>query len=375
MTEIYMIRHIQAEGNLYLAMQGHWDGAPTELGLRQAEALAERLSGAGLDALYSSDLTRARMTAGAVGRRLGLPVQTDARLREIDMGRWESRFFGDLQWEEPEALECFTQRPTQWQMDGAESYADVTARAFPALLEIARKNDGKTVAVFSHGVTIRCLLAEALHLTQEQVQALPISGNTAVTRLRYDKGVFSADYINDSSHLEAMHIPAWVRKPALRAEPLDPEKEGDWYAACYADAWRAAHGSLRGFEPGPYLRSAVEHYRADPGSLLRFYCGDEAVGLLEMDLKRGEHARYGWVSLLYLTPDYRRRGLGIQLLGRAVMRYKALGRSALRLHVAEDNLPARAFYRNWGFEELSDESRPSGRLLLLEKKLEGTGHV
>ena len=34
MTEIYIIRHAQSEGNLYRMMQGNWDGDVTPLGLR-----------------------------------------------------------------------------------------------------------------------------------------------------------------------------------------------------------------------------------------------------------------------------------------------------------------------------------------------------
>lgn len=371
MTEIYLIRHIQAEGNLYIAMQGHWDGDVTALGLRQAEALAERFRAIPVDALYSSDLYRARVTAAAIQKYHDLPLQTDPRLREIHVGRWEGCFFGDLLHDEPESVGVYLRRSAEWHMEGAESYADVTARAYPALVEIAEKNDGGTVAVVSHGVTIQCLLMKALGIPSEQ---LPIAGNTAVTRLFYENGAFRADYISDTAHLEPLHLPPWGRAPVLRAEPFDPLAD-DWYADCYADAWRAAHGSLRGFRPEPYLKSAAEHARTDPRALLRFYCEEKPMGLLEMDPGRGQSAGYGWVSLLYLKPEYRNRGLGIQLLGRAVLRSKALGRTALRLHVAEDNAPALAFYRKWGFRELSSEQGAFGKLLLMEKKLGGGGHV
>ena len=93
-----------------------------------------------------------------------------------------------------------------------------------------------------------------------------------------------------------------------------------------------------------------------------------------MDTERGKHANYGWLSLLYLRPEYRRRGLGVQALGRAVSKFEAMGRTALRLHVSEDNEAALAFYRHWGFEELSWEPGARGRLLLMEKKLRGVGH-
>ena len=98
MTEIYIIRHAQAEGNLYRMMQGNWDGDVTPLGLRQIDALAERFRHVKIDALYSSDLYRTRVTASAITRWHSVPMQLDARLREIHMGSWETEFFGNIEY-------------------------------------------------------------------------------------------------------------------------------------------------------------------------------------------------------------------------------------------------------------------------------------
>ena len=96
---------------------------------------------------------------------------------------------------------------------------------------------------------------------------------------------------------------------------------------------------------------------------------------MDLDTARGAHAGYGWISLLYLTPEFRSRGCGVQLLGRAVFHYTGLGRHALRLHVAEDNKPAVEFYKRHGFQLLSWEDNAAGRLLLMEKSLEEHRHV
>ncbi len=375
MTEIYLIRHVQAEGNLYRVMQGHYDGGVTALGLRQADALAERFRGVKVDALYSSDLYRARLTASAIERSHPLTLHTDARLREINVGPWEKRFFGDLLYAEPALIALFLRRPGDWRIDGAETFADVTARAFAALTEIAARHEGQSVAVVCHGVTIRCLLSKALGLDVNDPAALPIAGNTAVSHLYYDKGVFTADYLNDASHLEPLQLPAWERSPDLRAERLDPLAEPDYYSACYADAWQCAHGSLRGYEPETYLNAAAAHRRADPDAVLKLLCGDEPMGLVDLDTRRGAASGIGWVSLLYVSPAYRHRGCGIQLLGRAVMHYHALGRSAIRLNAAEDNREALAFYARQGFTALSFERTELGRLLLMEKKIGGGAYV
>lgn len=375
MTEIYLIRHVQTEGNLFRVMQGHYDGTVTALGLRQVDMLAERFRGVPVDALYSSDLHRTRVTASALQRTQPLELHTDPRLREINVGPWERRFFGDLLYEQPALVETFLRRPTDWRLDGAETIADVTARAFAAFEEIVRAHDGQRVAVVSHGVTLRCLLSRALGLDVNDPTALPIAANTAVSHLFYENGRFRAEYINDASHLEPLHLPAWERSPDLRAVPIDPRAESEYYCACYADAWRAAHGSLHGFDPEPYLESAMEHHAADDRSVLKLLCGDEPMGLVDLDTRRGAGLGAGWVSLLYVAPAYRHRGCGVQLLGRAVMHYRELGRTALRLHAAESNRGAIDFYERQGFTLLSAEKTELGGLLLLEKKLGGPRHV
>ncbi|MEG0036076.1 MAG: histidine phosphatase family protein, partial [Oscillospiraceae bacterium] len=93
MTKIYLIRHAEAEGNFYRRIQGQYDGHITRRGFTQIDALAERLRDIKIDALYSSDLTRTKTTAGAVLRYHDLILNTEPRLREIFMGEWE-----DLPW-------------------------------------------------------------------------------------------------------------------------------------------------------------------------------------------------------------------------------------------------------------------------------------
>ena len=156
----------------------------------------------------------------------------------------------------------------------------------------------------------------------------------------------------------------------LREEYIDPSEHREYYCACYGDAWRHAHGSLEGYDENTYFSAAVEHYTDDPKSVCIIYDNDEPVGLVDMDSGKGRHAGYGWISLLYLKPEYRHKGLGVQLLARAIMKYDGMGMNSIRLNVAEDNGDALSFYRKWGFRELSSvPGATGGRLLLMERKL------
>ena len=369
MTEIFLIRHTQAESNLYRMMQGHWDGNVTELGWRQIEALAERFKDVHPNAVYSSDLYRTRMTATAAARHDGLEVKTDRRFREIDLGPWETGFFGNLSYAHPEIMDAFVNRPGDWYVEGAESYEQVRDRAFPALVEVAEKHDGEKIVIVSHGVTIRCLMSRILPADLNDVEKLPIHGNTAVSHLFYDNGKFTVDYANDMSHLDAMGLPPWHKSKSLRHECIDPVAERVYYGDCYARTWEFAHGSLEGFNPESYIENAAIHYLCDKEAVLCFFDGEERIGLLDMDVARGADEGIGWISLIYLAEEYRNQGYGVQLLARALKKYTNMGRTKLQLNVAESNLAARAFYKKQGFVEIGHKENRLGRLLLLEKKL------
>ena len=119
----------------------------------------------------------------------------------------------------------------------------------------------------------------------------------------------------------------------------------------------------------PYLTAARNHLKKAPDSIVKLYRDEELAGLLELDPERGKEQNKGWVSLLYLRPEFRGQGLGIQLLGRAVLYFRALGRDGLRLHVSEDNAPALAFYRKHGFENIGMKKGILTDLFLMEKEL------
>ena len=368
MTEIYVIRHVQAEGNLYRHMQGHWDGDVTPVGRMQRDALALRFRDIPVDAVYSSDLYRARFTASAITQHHPLPVRLDTRLREINVGPWEAEPFANIRWEQPGALETFLRDPEHFYLQGAETFRDVQARAVEALYEIAETNPDRVAAVTTHGVAIRCMLTHLLGLSLND-QSVPIFHNTGIAHLTYENGRFTVDTMNDASHLpeELRRRPS--DQDALRHVCVDPSKYRALYEDCYADAWLAAHGNLEGFSAGTYYRAACEHYKRDRESIYLLYSGEDFAGLIDLDTQRGAHIGCGWVSLLYLRPEYRSRGLGVQLLGRAVAKYRRLGRRAIRLNVASDNPHALAFYQANGFKELSRAPGAKAELLLMEKSL------
>ena len=186
MTKLYIIRHAEAEGNLYRRGQGHHDGAVTAQGYRQIQTLAERFHDIHIDAVYSSDLRRTIATAEAIANSRGLVIHTTPVLRELQMGAWEDRAWGDLEYENPGQMYNFNSDPEKWTITEAESFASLASRMTAAIEDIARENDGKSVAVVSHGMAIRTLFCVLSGHSLGEIAEIPHSDNTAVSLIEYD---------------------------------------------------------------------------------------------------------------------------------------------------------------------------------------------
>ncbi len=381
MTRMYLIRHAEAEGNLYRRAQGHWDGKVTALGKKQIDALEARFRGIQIDALYSSDLSRAVETAGAVARGRGLEIVTMPQLREMCMGAWEGQSWGDIAWRWPEQMAYFNNDPGKLSVPGGESFSQLQARIGGALMGIAEKHDGQTVAVVTHGMAIRCFLCGVMGLCSADIGGVLHGDNTSVSLLEIADGKVRVLFYNDNSHLgETLSTFArqkWWRKDAgtdyanLRFVPLDlkDKANAELYRKSYADAWTASHGSASGFVPGVYLAAAREHVRETPESLVKVMSGDRFAGVIELNPERGKKGGCGWISLFYLAPEFRGKGYGVQLLGYSAAFYFLRDRSCIRLHAAVTNHTAIAFYKKHGFREIAVEQGVSSDQLLMEKAI------
>jgi probable phosphoglycerate mutase len=154
---VYLARHGQTAYNLEGRFQGQQPVPLDATGRAQALELAERAVAYGFCALWSSPLLRARETADAVARRIGLEPQEDARLMETDAGNWTNRSFVDVRAEAPARFDAFVAASPEFAFPGGESFADQEVRVAAALADI---EDGPLPAlVVCHGMVIRAALA------------------------------------------------------------------------------------------------------------------------------------------------------------------------------------------------------------------------
>lgn len=157
-TRILLARHGETDWNRIGRWQGQADPPLNEVGRIQAAALAARLAGDGIGAVYSSDLARATETAQTIADRLGLDVVEDPALREIDVGSWSGLTRGEVEQRFPEGY-------ARWLAgeighDG-ETREELTSRVVGSVARIAAKHPGTTVLVVTHGGSIRALRRHA----------------------------------------------------------------------------------------------------------------------------------------------------------------------------------------------------------------------
>ena len=161
-TTILLARHGESDWNRSKQWQGFADRPLTDRGRRQAAELAERLEGTKLDAVYSSDLQRARDTAEVVARAKGLKVETTPELREVDVGSWSGLTRSEAEARFPQHYARWLQGGEGW--DDGETYEQLGERVVRAIQRIAKEHEGERVLVVAHGGTIRAIHAAALSI-------------------------------------------------------------------------------------------------------------------------------------------------------------------------------------------------------------------
>lgn len=200
MTKIFLIRHGETEWNKIGKLQGSSDVDLSPEGIRQARLLAEHAPFKSVDAIYSSDLTRALKTAEVLAEKFNLPVIKNSGLRETSFGTWEGRYLNDLAKENPQGFENFFTSPDKVRPPQGETFLQSQARIMNALNAIIADNEGKNIIVVSHGAAIRLIICAALEIPISKMWAIA-QHNMALNILNFADEIFSVELLNGILHL------------------------------------------------------------------------------------------------------------------------------------------------------------------------------
>ena len=283
-TKIFLIRHAEAEGNLFRVAHGQYDSVITPRGYRQLAYLRRRFQNETIDAVYGSDLTRTHITASAIYVPRGLAFHPLPLLREVRLGDWEQMSWGEIQRKDRQMYIDFNKRPDLWSVSGAETYAQVRDRMLSGIRQIAEENPGKTVAATSHGAALRTLLGTLQGLSLEEIGATNYGDNTAVSLLEIEGEEVRVVFRDDVSHIP--HNASTLRR----------------------QSW---HKDDAATEPGLWFQTVQEDKRSRTAAAM---LEESAIGRVSMEMVSGGLR----VKEYHINPAYRGKRYGVQLLGQAV---------------------------------------------------------
>lgn len=207
MTEILLIRHGETTWNASRRLQGHIDIPLSRVGERQAAALGRGLTGEALDAVFSSDLQRARQTAEAIAAPRRIPVQIDPALRERCYGAFEGMLRAEVAEQYPDAYVAWQARDIDARFPAGERIAETlrefSQRSVGAIVRAVSGRNYRKVALVTHGGVLECAYRAAQGQGYEHVRDFEIF-NAGINRFHWDGAALRLLHWGDVSHLKEL---------------------------------------------------------------------------------------------------------------------------------------------------------------------------
>jgi phosphoserine phosphatase len=204
MTTLILVRHGHTELNNGDRFRGRTDTPLSEQGLRESEvaasAIAERWK---LSAVYTSAVSRARMTASAVGAPFGLKPIEESGILDMDWGDWTGVSFSEASERYPELYRTCFDHPARFRAPGGQSFEELRALSVATVKDIASRHDGEAVAIVTHTVNIRLILIGCLEMPTDFFWRIR-QGTCAINVLESEAGLFYLKTINDTCHTRSM---------------------------------------------------------------------------------------------------------------------------------------------------------------------------
>lgn len=215
MIRLFLTRHGQTEWNKLGLLQGSKDSELTELGIKQAKLLKERLQDEKIDIIYSSPMKRALQTAEIISDNTRIisdntkiisdnpEIIIDHQLKEMHFGEWEGLHHEEIR-KKSSQYDLFWTKPHLYIASSGESFEIFKERVLGSLRNIIHHNNDKNVLIVSHAVVIKQILNYFENRPLEKFWEPPFMESTCLSIIEIDKDNISIRLNSDTSHLKAM---------------------------------------------------------------------------------------------------------------------------------------------------------------------------
>jgi alpha-ribazole phosphatase len=203
MLKLTLVRHGETEWNAQRRYQGQTDIPLSAIGVRQAELVAERLTGEKFDAIYTSDLKRAWQTARFIAEKVGLSVSAEPRLREMAFGVLEGLIWDEAEEKYPKMLKAWLEDYNQ-PPDGGESLDAFSERILSCRDDLLAKHNAQRVLLVAHGGSLSELVRLSLDVPLEKRWAFAMN-NASISELWLGNDEYPVlKRLNESCHLSVL---------------------------------------------------------------------------------------------------------------------------------------------------------------------------
>ena len=201
MARLLLVRHGEAKENSNGRFWGRTDVELSDVGLRQAERLRDRLASEDISIVYSSDLRRALQTAQAIASRYELSVIACHELQEIDFGSAEGLTYGEISRKYPDLVKSWFSWDLSFRFPDGESIADLNNRVSRFLHRLEEHAKEKTIVVTAHSGVLRLLICNLLGLELRHWRQIRLDlASLSVVETYPEVAILSL--LNDVSHLK-----------------------------------------------------------------------------------------------------------------------------------------------------------------------------
>lgn len=204
MTRIILVRHGQTIWNVEpRRFRGRMDLPLDEIGLAQAERVAQWVARFPIKAVYSSPLHRAVQTAQPTANHFRLSVQIHQGFLDFDYGEWKGHTDQEVAEKWGDIFEAWLHSPHTAQMPNGENLGDVRVRSTAAIYELAEQHHGETIMAVAHQVVNKVTICALLGLDNSHYRQIH-QDNGGINIFEYADGMFKLMLMNGTCHLEGM---------------------------------------------------------------------------------------------------------------------------------------------------------------------------
>jgi broad specificity phosphatase PhoE len=205
--ELILIRHGETEWNKDRVFRGQMDMRMNATGIAQADATAEALKDKVFEAVYSSPLKRALVTARRVAKPHQIEIRVEDGFSDMHFGSWQGLTEAQVEEKMPAMLRKWKGKPAGFRPPSGESTKKAWKRINSQLRELLFTHGTGTIVVVSHRVPLKMMTAYLLGMKRGRIHEIK-HDPCAISVFRVlGRGEYRSVVLNDTSHLRKLNLP------------------------------------------------------------------------------------------------------------------------------------------------------------------------